>query len=75
MMKKTGYRGEFAGAVEAAAGGQIMPPSPPPFARLSIPACPIPGSPLLAILPAVLYFTGGLYIAVHLEAKRLAQRA
>ena len=34
MMKKTGYAGEFAGAVEAAAstGGQIMPPSwaPPP---------------------------------------------
>ena len=29
MMKKTGYKGEFAGAVEAAAstGGQIMPPN------------------------------------------------
>ena len=34
MMKRTGYKGEFAGAVEAAAstGGQIMPPimAPPP---------------------------------------------
>ena len=76
MMKKTGYKGEFAGAVEAAAstGGQIMPPIMGAAAFLM---AEYMGEPfnygkiaLLAILPAVLYFTG-IFIAVHLEAKKL----
>ena len=74
MMKKTGYRGEFAGAVEAAAstGGQIMPPimGAAAFLMSEYMGIPYRDVALKAILPAVLYFTG-IYIAVHLEAKKL----
>jgi len=74
MMKKTGYKAEFAGAVEAAAstGGQIMPPIMGAAAFLMAEYMGIPYGQvaLKAILPAVLYFTG-IYIAVHLEAKKL----
>ena len=74
MMKKTGYKGEFAGAVEAAAstGGQIMPPIMGAAAFLMAEYMGIPYAQvaLKAILPAVLYFTG-IYIAVHLEAEKL----
>ena len=74
MMKKTGYAGEFAGAVEAAAstGGQIMPPIMGAAAFLMAEYMDVPYTTvaLTAILPAVLYFTG-IYIAVHLEAKEL----
>ena len=74
MMKKTGYQPEFAGAVEAAAstGGQIMPPIMGAAAFLMAEYMGIPYAQvaLKAILPAVLYFTG-IFIAVHLEAKRL----
>lgn len=74
MMKKTGYRPEFAGAVEAAAstGGQIMPPIMGAAAFLLAEYMSVPYSTVAvkAILPAVLYFTG-IFIAVHLEAKKL----
>ena len=74
MMKRTGYKGEFAGAVEAAAstGGQIMPPIMGAAAFLMSEYMGIPYGQvaLKAILPAVLYFTG-IYIAVHLEARKL----
>ena len=74
MMKKTGYQGEFAGAVEAAAstGGQIMPPimGAAAFLMAEYTGIPYAKIALLAILPAVLYFTG-IYIAVHLEARKL----
>ncbi len=74
MMKRTGYRPEFAGAVEAAAstGGQIMPPIMGAAAFLMAEYMGIPYGQvaLKAILPAVLYFTG-IYIAVHLEARKL----
>ena len=74
MMKKTGYAGEFAGAVEAAAstGGQIMPPIMGAAAFLMAEYMDVPYATVAvtAILPAVLYFTG-IYIAVHLEAKKL----
>ena len=73
MMKKTGYRPEFAGAVEAAAstGGQIMPPVMGAAAFLMIDYVGVPYSSIIvrAILPATLYFLG-IFIAVHLEAKR-----
>ena len=72
MMKKTGYKGEFAGAVEAAAstGGQIMPPimGAAAFLMSEFTGEPYSQIAVRAILPAVLYFTG-IYIAVHLEAK------
>ena len=74
MMKKTGYKGEFAGAVEAAAstGGQIMPPIMGAAAFLMAEYVGVPYSNIIvrAILPAILYFTG-IFIAVHLEAKKL----
>ena len=74
MMKKTGYKAEFAGAVEAAAstGGQIMPPIMGAAAFLMAEYLGVSYGTvaLTAILPAVLYFTG-IYIAVHLEARKL----
>jgi TRAP transporter 4TM/12TM fusion protein len=77
MMKRTGYKGEFAGAVEAAAstGGQIMPPimGAAAFLMSEYMGIPYRDVALKAILPAVLYFTG-IYIAVHLEAKKLGLR-
>ena len=74
MMKQTGYRAEFAGAVEASAstGGQIMPPIMGAAAFLMAEYVGVPYSNIIvrAILPAVLYFLG-IFIAVHLEAKKL----
>ena len=74
MMKKTGYPGEFSGAVEAAAstGGQIMPPIMGAAAFLMAEMVGVPYSQIVikAILPAVLYFTG-IFLMVHLRAKRL----
>jgi TRAP transporter 4TM/12TM fusion protein len=74
MMKKTGYKGEFAGAVEAAAstGGQIMPPimGAAAFLMAEYMGEPYIRVALWAILPAVLYFAG-IFISVHLEAKKL----
>ena len=74
MMKKTGYKAEFAGAVEAAAStaGQIMPPIMGAAAFLMADFIGVPYSSILsrAILPAILYFAG-IFITVHLEAKRL----
>ena len=73
MMKETGYKSEFSGAVEAAAstGGQIMPPIMGAAAFLMADIIGVPYSDILirAIFPAVLYFTG-IFIAVHLEAKK-----
>ncbi len=74
MMKKTGYKPEFAGAVEAAAstGGQIMPPIMGAAAFLMADFIGVPYSNIIgrAIIPAVLYFAG-IFISVHLEAKKL----
>ena len=73
MMKKLGYKKEFAGAVEAASstGGQLMPPVMGAAAFLmaefvGVPYIDIVGA---AVIPAILYFTG-LWLGVHLEAKR-----
>ena len=74
MMKKTGYKPEFAGAVEAAAstGGQIMPPimGAAAFLMAEYVGVTYGEIALKAILPAFLYFAG-IFIAVHLEAKKL----
>lgn len=74
MMKKTGYKSDFAGAVEAAAstGGQIMPPimGAAAFLMAEYMGITYVEVALRAILPAILYFAG-IYIAVHLEAKKL----
>ena len=74
LMKQTGYKKEFAGAVEAVAstGGQFCPPIMgavgfvmAEFLNLSYTAVM-----LAAIIPAFLYYLGLLF-AVHFEAKRL----
>ena len=74
MMKKTGYKNEFAAAVEAASstGGQIMPPIMGAAAFLMADFIGVPYSDVIskAVLPAILYFFG-IFITVHLEAKRL----
>jgi len=74
MMKKLGYKPEFAGAVEAAAstGGQLMPPIMGAAAFLMAESLGMPYISIVkaAIIPALLYFTG-IFITVHLEAKKL----
>jgi TRAP transporter 4TM/12TM fusion protein len=73
MMKRLGYRKNFAGAVEAAAstGGQIMPPIMGAAAFLMV---EFAGEPYweiakAAAIPALLYFSG-IWIVTHLEAKK-----
>ncbi|MDQ0919188.1 TRAP transporter 4TM/12TM fusion protein [Paenibacillus sp. V4I5] len=77
MMKRLGYRREFAGAVEASSstGGQIMPPIMGAAAFLMAEFTNIPYSQvaLAALIPALLFFTG-IWIMVHFEAKRLGLR-
>ena len=71
LMKKTGYKPEFAGAVEAAAstGGQIMPPimGAAAFIMTEYIGCPYSTVALAACVPALLYFTG-IFTNVHFEA-------
>ena len=73
LMKRTGYKPEFAAAAEAAAstGGQIMPPIMGAAAFLMAETIGVPYSDVVlkAILPAALYFAG-VFITVHLEAKK-----
>ena len=77
LMKSLGYKPEFAAAVEAAAstGGQLMPPIMGAAAFLMAEFIGIPYSHIAkaAIIPALLYFTG-IFISVHLEAKKLGMR-
>ena len=74
VMKKAGYRPEFAAAVEAAAstGGQIMPPimGAAAFLMAEMTGYTYPQIATAAILPAVLYFAG-IFLMVHFEAKRI----
>ncbi len=73
LMKRTGYKPEFAAAAEASAstGGQIMPPIMGAAAFLMAENIGVPYSNIVvrAILPAVLYFLG-VFVTVHLEAKK-----
>ena len=73
LMKRTGYKPEFAAAAEASAstGGQIMPPIMGAAAFLMAANFGLPYSAVIVsdILPAVLYFAG-IFISVHLEAKK-----
>lgn len=78
MMKKLGYKKEFAGGVEAAAstGGQLMPPIMGAAAFLMVEF--IGGISYweiakAAAIPALLYFTG-IWIMTHFEAKRVGLR-
>ena len=74
MMKKLGYRPEFAAAVEATAstGGQIMPPimGAAAFLMAEFTSIPYGRIALAAVIPAVLYFFA-VFTQVHFEAKKL----
>lgn len=77
MMKKTGYSKEFAGGVESAAstGGQLMPPimGAAAFLMAEFTGLSYWTIAKAALVPALLYFTG-IWIMVHLEAKRIGLR-
>lgn len=74
LMKQTGYKKEFAGAVEAVAstGGQFCPPimGAVGFVMAEFLGMSYTKVMLAAIVPAFLYYLGLLF-AVHFEAKRL----
>jgi len=77
MMKKLGYKPEFAGAVEATAstGGQLMPPIMGAAAFLMAEFIGLPYFRIVtaAIIPSLLYYFG-VWTQVHFEAKRLGLR-
>jgi TRAP transporter 4TM/12TM fusion protein len=77
LMKKTGYKPHFAGAVEATAstGGQLMPPvmGAAAFIMAEFIGVPYLRIILAAIMPSLLYYSGAFF-AVHYEAKRLGLR-
>ena len=74
MMKKLGYRAEFAGAVEAAAstGGQLMPPVMGTAAFLMSEFLGVSYWTIVkaAAIPGILYYLS-CYCSVHFEAKKL----
>lgn len=74
LMKKTGYKAEFAAAVEAVAstGGQFAPPimGAVGFVMAEFLGVSYAKVMVAAILPAFLYYLG-IIVSVHLEAKKL----
>lgn len=73
LMKRTGYKANFAGAVEAAAsvGGQILPPIMGAAAFIMAEVLSVPYSQVMlaGIIPALLFYLGILF-QVHLRALR-----
>ena len=78
MMRRVGYRKEFAAAVEASAstGGQIMPPIMGAAAFVMVEYLNIPYRTIVlaAVIPAICFFFGA-WVMVHLEAKRRGLRS
>ena len=76
-MKKVGYPAHFSGAVEATSstGGQITPPILGAAAFIMVEYLEIPLRDVLAaaLFPALLHYFG-IFIMVHLEAKKLGLR-
>lgn len=74
MMKRTGYKASFAGAVEATAstGGQIMPPVMGAAAFLMADSLGMPYAKIAtaAIIPAVIFYFG-LFVSIHVTALNL----
>lgn len=74
LMRKTGYRPAFAGAVEAVAstGGQLMPPimGAAAFVMAEFLGTSYLTVAAFAILPALLYYVA-VFMAVHFEARRV----
>ncbi|KFG70496.1 TRAP transporter permease [Microvirga sp. BSC39] len=77
LMKRFGYRSEFAGGVEATAsmGGQIMPPVMGAVAFIMAETIDVPYVEIVkaAIIPAILYYMSA-FLAVHLEAGKSGLR-
>jgi len=77
LMKKVGYPGRSAGAIEAAAstGGQIMPPimGAGAFIMAEITGIPYTDIAVAALIPAILYFLS-IYCMVDFEAARKGMR-
>jgi len=77
LMKRTGFKAHFAGAVEATAsmGGQIMPPVMGAVAFIMSETLGIPYIEIgkAAAIPAVLYFLG-VGVMIHFEAGRTGLR-
>ncbi len=73
LMKKIGYKNEFAGAVEAAAscGGQILPPvmGAAAFIMAEYLGVPYLTIAISAIIPAFLYYLG-IIMMIHFRASR-----
>lgn len=74
LIKRVGYKPEYAAAVEASAstGGQILPPIMGASAFIMAEFLSVPYTTIIiaALLPAVLYYFS-LYMNVHFEASRL----
>ncbi|APU32688.1 C4-dicarboxylate ABC transporter [Ectopseudomonas alcaliphila JAB1] len=74
LMKRFGYKGTFAAAVEASAsmGSQIMPPIMGAVAFIMAETINVPYVEIAkaALIPALLWF-GSIFWTVHLEAQRL----
>lgn len=73
LMKKIGYKAEFAGAVEAAAscGGQILPPvmGATAFIMAEYLGMPYIQIAAAAVIPALLYYLG-VIVVIHLRASK-----
>lgn len=73
LMKRTGYKPHFAGAVEAVAsnGGQIMPPimGAAVFLMAELLGMPYIEIAIAALIPALLYFIAIAFV-VYMEAKK-----
>jgi TRAP transporter 4TM/12TM fusion protein len=78
MMKKVGYRPEFAAGVEAVAstGGAIMPPIMGAAAFIMADYLGVPYTEIIvaALIPALLYYCG-VFFQVDLEARKYGLRA
>ncbi|MGO4888503.1 TRAP transporter permease [Anaerobacillus sp. MEB173] len=73
MMKRAGFKPEFSAAAEASAstGGQIMPPIMGAAAFIMAEYTGVPYSEIIiiAIIPALLYFSG-VFMGTHFQAKK-----
>jgi TRAP transporter 4TM/12TM fusion protein len=78
LMKKMGYKPEYAGAVESAAsaGGQIMPPimGAAAFIMAEIIGVSYLSICKAALLPALLYFTA-VFASTHIEALKMGLKS
>ncbi len=74
LMKKTGFRAYYAGAIEAVAstGGQIMPPvmGAGAFIMADLLGIPLRKVLIAAAIPAILYYLA-LYVMVHIQATKM----